>query len=642
MAFKLSSYDAQSKSAGAVADGNVPKANAADMGGQSGAALKNLGGDIQQAGNTINRRTAAEEVRSKAEIAAALKVSNRVDTISRTRIVNQYNEQINAESVRRNSETDMSDPENGKEFGSKLREWGSAALASYEGGDVGRTMLINQIDDMRSKESLKFGNAVGAKGRELVDSTLSNSLNGLVNTAVLTGDLSSAFTSIDNEVTNASPGMGNDKAMAHSNSAKGSVIKGLVEKHLTEGNPEEATALLQTPGIENYLDPASMQTLRNSIITEQAQKDKGAALGKQKLEEAATILGVKVEDLTPEQRVNIANVQEDDTPQEKIAKLNTAYKLQTGQDMTTKMVEKALGIFVKPDVDAEGKFTRAGARRITNDLGRKILDGTATDEEKDEFNTATAELTRPTFMVDSDGMRIAVDPNLSQLTKDAMKELGVGPGGGPLAAATGDGVVSPVGGQNVAQQELVAPVEFRDTTVALLGRATGLASYVSNTISNIPVFGDIFPAQDVNAARAQLERQSRTLVDVYRLSNRGITEIKELEEMLSIGPKAFTTQTAAIGRLIGLEKDLTQRIEDSEKTLKAGNLARLDRNKLRQFVYKAQNFVDNLGLPPRFKTFKDARKALDAGKAQPGSVFMITMDDGENKLMKMPMPEPGN
>ena len=633
MAIKLQSYDAQSRSAAAVADGNVPKASEADMGGQTAAAMNNLSNNIAQAGNTIQRNAEDEKRRSDAEAAAALRVSNRVDTISRTRIANKYSEQLNAESIRRGA-GDMTDPEGSKEFGAQARELAADALAEYKGGEVGRALLINQIDTMRSSNSIKFGNEVAAAGRELVDTTLAVSLNAHVNTAVQTGDLADAFANIDAEVVSLSPGMDNAKAVAHSRSAKGAVIKGLVENHLTAGSPEEAQALLSTEGIEGYLDPKEMQVLRNKIIVERNEKNKGIREGEQALNKASTILKVPVSSFSQKQREIIAGVWKnpDLTPQEKVAQTNAAYKEKTGRDMSDTMVEKTLGIFVKPEEDDEGTFTRAGARRITNDLGRKIMDNTATPAEKDEFNTATAELARPTTYVDPDGLRVTIDPNLSQLTKDAMKKMGVGPGGGPVVVAS-DGSTGTV---NAAQENMEETVPWKYSTMALLARGTGLASGLANVISNIPVVGEIFPAQAVNAARAQLERQSGQLVDLYRLSDRGISEIKELERVLTISPTSMTTQTAAIGRLIGLHKDLTQRVKDSNATLDKGNLPRADRNKLRQFVFKANNFLDNMGLPPRYESYPAARRALDAGIAAPGSVFMITLDNGENVLKKMP------
>ena len=100
-------------------------------------------------------------------------------------------------------------------------------------------------------------------------------------------------------------------------------------------------------------------------------------------------------------------------------------------------------------------------------------------------------------------------------------------------------------------------------------------------------------------------------------------------------PTVGTTQSAAVGVLMGLHKDLTQRVKDSRSTLE-GSLPQRERNYLRRFVFKAETFLQNMGLPPRYKSFPDARRALDAGTAEPGSTFMITLDNGDNVIKRMP------
>lgn len=549
-------------------------------------------------------------------VAAQARIDNRTSTISRVRAQNEIAGTLDKVSKSFITSEDMADPKVAGKFSVEAKAAASKTLENFSGTSEHRAILTANLDTATSTAIRDFNSLHLSAAREQMNGFMQRDNALAAAAAIATGDVQTGFDAVLANVADKAGGVSPAEGRAGWDSGRADVVEGVFHSMIGAGNTAKAKEILSLEDISTYVDKTKLQTMRNKVIIAENAEKKGEEKAKNDIAYVAELLGKTPSQVTAGD-LEHAKILNDPvlTIQEKLTQSQAAHFKATGKPMTDAMVAKQLGVFVAREDAEKPSFTNAGSRRITTQLAPKILDGEATEQDMTDFIGATTVLSQPYTYTDEDGLIKTVRPELTQATQDALAQMGVDYKGGALDAATPE--IDPSKEAKAAGDAYTLPHE--KTLMGLLGKGTGLMSAVRSGIAHIPGIGDVFPAEDVIAARTQLTMMSRELTDVLRLSNRGITEITELEKALTIKPDAFQTQSSAIGAIRGVYNNLDKRIRDTDRILRTEQLPKADRDQLRRFKFKAEVFMDNLGLPPIFKTFK---KASEAG-LPPGALYEI-------------------
>ncbi len=553
-------------------------------------------------------------------IAAKARIDLRTDTLERIQAEQDY--KTGMADLRTSLENeDMSRPDTITKFTTGAKDLANKAFEAYQGGADQRAKLIENITNENGILSREFNALHLTAANERTDGIITSQFSTVAQQARATGDIMTALEQVQEVQDNVAGVRSGPQQRADAIAGKSLVYNQVFDGFIERGDIASARDVMETEGLIDVLGTKGMTRMRSAVIKAETDLESGQIEAQKALEFAAASLGVKVEDLTDADRRDVANLSKKEvTQEEKLATAQRVYKKATGHDMSEAQIDKFMGVLVD---ERTRTFTKAGSRELAANLGPLILSGEATEQDQVDFVAATTELTTETTFIDKDGMIQRRRGEITQTSKDALEKLGVDPRGAPLSAE-GEVATSPVGDDETAIGVEALPPE--NTVFGLLSKGTGFASWVRAGIAHTPFIGEVLPASDVIAARTQLERMSQELVDLYRLSDRGITEIKELKDELSVAPAALETQTGAKAVVVGIDRNLDKRIKDTQRILDAGNISKKDWDRLRTFRNKAETFRKNLGLPQRYKTFKEAQKAVQEGRLKPGEEFLGSDD----------------
>jgi len=591
---------------------------------------------IEVAGPTGGRRADASDVdsgsgfveagkmlseRSDVLVAANARLIERDSTVSRVLAQNAAKKQFRDIAAGHVATSNMADPGTTKTYDTEIRDVSSRILSDYSGNPGNRALLTQFLDTAINEASRSFGGVYIDASKSLLDTQVTSGNSAAAAFAAKTGNLEEGLMQVRLLAEDLADARTSAETDADIRAGSAGVYQAIFNT-LTKGKDwVGARELLDDPELTGFIDGPTMQKMRNTVLVGERELEKGKNEAIQDRAYVAELLNKRPVDVTTAD-LRLANKLRtpDLTAGEKLQATRDAFVLATGRAMNNEEIAKALGVFI--DEEKVGAFDKAGSRRIAVDVATLIMEDTATDIDIRDFLAATTELTRERLYPDKDGIMQSLRGELSQPVREALERLGVDARGVPLSAGAVavDKVGAPPSGLGDTSKV------YEKTVWGLLRQGTGLVSTLRAGITHLPWLGEMFPSQAVVAARAELKRVSRELVDLYRLSNRGITEINELETTLNISPEALETVVGAQATLIGIDRNLDKRIRDANVVLDRGNISAKDDDALRRFVFKAGFFRKNLGLPPLFKKHSDAFSAYRKGELQPGTEYRGTDD----------------
>lgn len=596
---KLTTYNASGNVAGPL---NTTSAQASNMIGQ---ATDNLVGALDA------RRSSMMAANDRA-VAAQKRIDDRSQTISRVRIESAYQAHLQETKDGYTAGEDMSDPNMSKAYAMDASDAAAKAVESFEGSEEIRVKLITNLERLRSTSTLSFSSDVLKAGVAVIDENMTKQVTAIAESAGQSGDIEDGMNKVRDVVFDNKGAISSAKERAATMHGYAAVVQSVFDRAINAEDADGARAAMETDGITDFMSREKLVSMRANITTLEHAKNKALEDAKYKMNKAKEVYrlatGNGMSSADAAEFAGLPDMRDEATTlQESLDATRSVFE-GAGGTWTPAMTAKHLNVFSAENTNAE-VLSVGRARTHTANLAPIILGGEYTEKDVIDFIASTNAITQPYTYRNEDGVVITARPTLTQTTKDALEKLGVNPDGSPLGTKLADGGAGAPDSNAPLLSENSDALPPSNTIWGLAYKGTGVSSAVLAGIAHTPIIGDLFPADDVIQARTQLERMSQELVDTLRLSSRGVSEIKELEDDIALKPTAWETVRGFQQALIGLDINLGKRIKDTQSALDKGDLPRSERDLARRFVYKAEMFRDNLGLPPLFKSHKEAAAA---------------------------------
>jgi hypothetical protein len=538
---------------------------------------------------------------------ANIRIEKRKDTVSRTISETDFSDTV-AENAQTLTDTaDLHDPAVASQFAEETRALVADAMSKHTGSDESLALLQNALTRQASAAIQNMNKASLAAGRAFIKTDVTKNQAMFAEEAGATGDVQLGFDRNEDYLAGKVNGMSSAETATALREGNARVLRRVFDTADEGGDEDGMAAILDRPDVAQYIDPKELRSMRGSLLTLQGEREKGRIEGEQALEKMATILNKDVSELTDTERAIEAGTMnpEGKTKTQFLQGLNDA-RVALGQpQMTPDQIDRALNIY---DSDPAVTFTKAGSRSITTNIGPRIVAGTATAQEQNEFIAATTELSEIESYIDpGSGLQMTRQPELTQMTKDALAMMGVNPNGSPIGSPTS--TTDPTPGGESTGLDIEAPSIPQDETAwALADIGTGMASSAASALAHTPVLGEIFPAHKVVQARSQLTSLSAELVSLLRVSQRADKERQELALDVGIKPEWFTTITAYKDGLVGLDNTLKNRMDAATKILNT-DIPLKERQFQMRFLSMAAVFRDKLRVPKKYDTYAEANQA---------------------------------
>jgi hypothetical protein len=207
----------------------------------------------------------------------SLRQDNRRDTIERSSLINQYNEEVNKELMRVNAESDLSREDVLNEFGSFMTKRRQELIESHAGSNDSRTMLETRLQDIGATFT---GQAAGISvkiGKEKVKTTFNYAINPLIQRAAQNPTLENInkqLLGLETTLNDLGPALDPTEQASFKSAAQEEIALGAVNNLLARNRVDSAEALIDIGGVGRYLSPEKLrQTLKN-IETIRFERDK--------------------------------------------------------------------------------------------------------------------------------------------------------------------------------------------------------------------------------------------------------------------------------------------------------------------------------------------------------------------------------
>jgi len=611
---KFTGFDA---SLGAKGPISVRRATAKDFGG-SGEGLQKTGAAIEKFGDQI-----AE---------ANLRVSNRRDTIAVADAKENFETGLADELRRVQAEESLIDPRTLSNFRAEALKRRQDVLDNFTGTEDARARLSVKMTNIAGTQTRALAEMSNTAGIARVSQVMDKDFRLIIREAIESGDIQSAFDKLGLVAADATGAL-SDQVLRKKVAAQREIL--LVQifdtKLKIDEDVEGARAVLKVKGIEKLLAPKTLLRMRLDIKKVDRANEKGAREAQQALIKYAIIKGVPVDQLTLADRNAINNFTPDHSPSEKLAlivKANTDADL---PDLTDEVKQRILTGFAQ---EAENKtFTPAGARSITTDVGWKIVENSASDEEIRQFIAATTVITQTRTVLQPDGSLLTIGPGvLTQTSKNALDHMGVTATGelvtamdvlGPNASSSSRDTGSASGVSGTSMLDPAGPpLPLEGTVFGASFYGTGFLSAVKSFAAGVPLVGEteFFRSEKVVKARQLLELMQNELVNVLRFGHRADKERQEIKEEISIRPQDLESPQRYRDRLSAIDESLAKREKAAFDLLHSRKIVGGDQKKeLREFLNKVSTFREKLGVPTNYKSFDEARKA----GLRPGAIVRV-------------------
>lgn len=290
--------------------------------------------------------------------AAAQRMQTREDTVARAKAITSYNEAVNTEMRRLETEGDFSDPQTTQAFGKFLGDKRTEILGSHSGSEDSQANLDIRLEGIRSTAANRAGEMAAKAQRKLVTDHLGQQINGI--TAAVIDDpksLPDMIESLDGVIDDLAPALAPDEEEAYRRAGRQEITVTALTGLMTRGDLTGARSLHDSPGVREMLTPAQQRQFDSTFAEYDRKKSEARLNAQKKVEEAEYIKGGGSErvPLTLTERLKIAGLpDDDDNPASKVRNLEQAL----GRRLTPAEKEGVLGV-KRPDAQSDaGKLVR--------------------------------------------------------------------------------------------------------------------------------------------------------------------------------------------------------------------------------------------------------------------------------------------
>ena len=222
---------------------------------------------------------AASELAPGFEKLAEMKVrqDNRRDTVDRSSHINQYNDDLNKELMRLNTEADLSREDVLSEFGGFMTKRRQELLKAHSGSPDSRTMLDVRLQDIASAYTGRAAGLSVQLGREKVKTTFRNNINPLITKAAQNPSLDNIdnlYLDLETQIDDLRGAFDPAEEESLRSAAREEIALSSIDTLLAQGRVESAAGLLETGGLSQYLEPNTLRRVQQNIETNRYEQDK--------------------------------------------------------------------------------------------------------------------------------------------------------------------------------------------------------------------------------------------------------------------------------------------------------------------------------------------------------------------------------
>ena len=256
-----------------------PMTQASDFGASM---LEQAGADVKSAGMQL-----AE---------ARIRVDNRRDTINRSRLKNQFSDEVEAEYQRRLAESDLTDPAQSEDFMAWTNNKAMEMLGTHEGSQESVGKLTLKFDDIRASYTRQYSRDIITAGQKYVMEDMDKEGNQIIQDVGITGDLDLAFDLSESLVADNADVLKPQQERAKVLQYQQAAVKAAFDKAMADLNYDGAAKVLADPKVIEVMDPKEYRSLKATHTKALHAEGKGAREANQKLAEIAHYDGISIEE----------------------------------------------------------------------------------------------------------------------------------------------------------------------------------------------------------------------------------------------------------------------------------------------------------------------------------------------------------
>lgn len=592
---KFNVYEQQT-SPGAVTAG------AGAFGGHKAAAVQKLGQAGQELGSTLG----AIEQRKR----------TREETIERVRTLNGFSQFAEQEKARMETEEDLSSSDAVSNYQGAMRDHINSALENYKGSAQGRAELHAQLEAQYGNYSSGMYKASVSAQYKVMGTHMESSINAIASQA---GQLPSGYTEhlnrLHSEIDKMAPALTPEQEEAFRNQGITAITASTVQTYVNEGNPEAARAILADPELVKHIPDETMRSMRTNILTKERSTEKIEIVRRRRLDEAAAVMGVPFEKLTPDQ------------------KLRASY-LPALDDLDTRPMAQKIAEFesLKGDAATEAEMTKLQSMTgssfdLGNSLDANILEGfgklapalasnQATPDDLRQMDTMVTHYTQPRqYQNPTTGLMETRQNRLPPFVTEAYRQAGRTPPVGAIPSGLPGSPGAPGASPTAVLDEL--PQSPDQTIWARRKNLVGILPSMHRGIGKMPLgIGELAggggaPAED----RQYAELRQKTLVTALQDSPRFAEGEREyLNETFSIVGGAIDSDSAWERRAFAIDDYLQQEQKRATNDIQSPDTTTQIRQAALADLKTISNFREHFGAPRRYT-------AEEAGKLPEGTEY---------------------
>lgn len=606
-----------------------PTASGSAFGAQVGEATAQMGNVIQDIGVQMKRR---EDV---------------IDRTIRARDFDTWAQ----ESLRGLEPADLARAETFEQYRQGLDQKFQEVLGSHNGTSASKAEFKNQLLNQRHQYEKSAREAQVKAQHTVLGNIITDTVNQLGAQAAFVPDMmDSIFAELDYKIDEFRDALPAESLEQYKRAGRSEIAVTSIQALLSEGNADAAESLLKNPEVSKYLNPNLSRKFTIDVKTEQVKKATQRSRQESNLATWANVLGIPVEQLSPQQRMMIENA---DPKLMEQAQRFTLVEMLTGKRPDGEMTERLFGL---------DRAERTNRTRDIAAMAPAYAAGQLSAEDAAVFEMEVAKTFRPTHRQDPVTGQFFpipgsenIPPSLArQLTQGRNYYGGVAPapqrplGGEPVGAQMTQETMRPlgqgetpqpgqtvqldVGGRTIGRGQVdqsgrwsITDNSPRDPAVEVLGDTPMLEQGggiwgVADKVAGLPAAGlrllgggpiPLGIGQAQVAAAQEVELQQRNLVRALQQNPRYAEgERQDIARSISIEPAALSNPQAYRTRLLEIGRYVQEELRHQQSVISADPSTTTV--EMRQQALRAiplfQKFYQRLGLPPTVKTPEEALK----------------------------------
>lgn len=533
------------------------------------------------------------------------RIKSREETVALVKAIGSYNEAVNAEFRRIETEDDISSPETMKAFGSYLSKTQNDLLEGYKGSEAGKLDLQERLEAIRSDITVRGAVASVNAQKKVVADQVSQTIKSITARATENpGEVDSLFKSFDSLITDMAPALTPEEETTYRRSGREEIVKSAVSSLTSRGDWKSAKSVVEMAGVKETLSPDTQRAVNMQIVSAERESTKLERDAKAKLDFYVRWTGEKPSKAIIMDAAGFKVSDRKPTASEDFAE----YTRITGKAPTPEQVAKRLNMDAGGDSGNFGSGITGRALDIITEDSAAFAAGLLNENQERRYMAAVTQYTQPIQYQNPDtGMLEMRRPELPAFAADAMKTRGVSRDQPPPAGTGGE--AAPPSDDGAGPENQGQPSQPAQTIWGLTDLTAGPIPAAAEAIARTPGIGNLFPATEFTQARNFIPVVQRDLIRVLQNNPRYAEgERKAIESEINIKPEIWDNPSAARNRLISLDQALEVREQNAFETSRSPNVGREERIQAMNVLNAITKFRMNMGVPPRVKTPDEARK----------------------------------